>query len=84
MDDLEENSSQKQKVFQLFDVPRSGIQHSPADFCKARERRLDESSLKRKLKRLLNRQKSRKIYEYRHPSRNKLKLKNKWIFKNKN
>jgi len=75
LDDQEENSSQKQKEFQLFDVLRPSIQHSTADFCKARERRIDESSRQQKLKRLLNRQKSRKICEYRHPSRNKLELK---------
>ena len=65
LDDLEAQSSQLQKAFPLFDVPRRGIQHSSADFCKARDRRVDESSRQRKLKRLLNRQKSRKFCESR-------------------
>ena len=75
LDDLEAQSSQKQKAFPLFDVSRNCIQHSSADFCKARDRRDNESSRQRKLKRLLNRQKSRKFCEYRHASRNKLELK---------
>jgi len=61
LDDLEEKSSQMPKAFQLFDVARRSFQHSSADFCKARDRRNNESSRQRKLKRLLNRQKSRKF-----------------------
>ena len=83
LDDLEAPSSQSQKAFPLFDVSRRSIQHSSADFCKARDRRDNESSRQRKLKRLLNRQKSRKFCEYQI-CRNKLELKNLLILKNKN